>query len=75
VREWDGTAALDEATFRREIAEPCQPVILRQLCSDWPVREAAARSDESLAEYLRAHDSGHKAEAFRGAPAIAGRYH
>jgi hypothetical protein len=75
VREWDGAAPLDEATFRREIVEPCHPVVLRQVCGGWPVREAAARSDDSLADYLRALDSGHSAEAFRGAPAIAGRYH
>jgi hypothetical protein len=66
---------LDEASFRREIVEPCSPVVLRQVCGGWPVREAAAHSADSLADYLRAHDSGHSAEAFHGAPAIAGRYH
>ncbi len=75
VREWDGASPPDEATFRREIAEPCRPVVLRQICTGWPVFEAAARSQESLAAYLRGHDSGRKAEVFRGAPAIAGRYH
>jgi hypothetical protein len=75
VREWDGAAPPDEATFRREIAEPCRPVVLRQVCTGWSALEAARRSDESLASYLRAHDSGRQAEAFRGAPAIAGRYH
>jgi hypothetical protein len=50
-------------------------VVLRQVCGGWPVREAAAHSDERLADYLRSHDTGHRAEVFRGAPAIAGRYH
>jgi hypothetical protein len=75
VIEWDGAAPPDEATFRREIAEPCRPVVLRQVCTGWPVLEAAARSDHDLADYLRKQDSGRKAEAFRGSPAIAGRYH
>ena len=75
VRESDGAKPLDEATFRREIAEPCRPVVLRQACTGWPVLEAAERSTESLAAYLRGRDSGCQAEAFRGAAAIAGRYH
>ena len=75
VDEWEGTAPLDEATFKREIVEPCRPVALRQVCTGWPVLDAAERSNESLAAYLAGHDSGRKAEVFRGTPAIGGRYH
>jgi hypothetical protein len=75
VHEWNARAPLDEPSFMREIAEPCRPVVLRQACIGWPVLEAAHRSVSDLADYLRSHDSGRKAEAFVGAPAIAGRYH
>lgn len=75
VREWARGPSLDEAAFRREIAEPCQPVALRGICADWPVTQAAGRSTESLTAYLNGHDSGRTAQAFRGSPAIAGRYH
>jgi hypothetical protein len=74
VREWDG-APPDEATFLREIAEPCRPVVLRQVCTGWAALEAGRVSDESLAAYLLGLDSGRKAEAFLGSPEIAGRYH
>jgi hypothetical protein len=75
VPEWDGAAPPDEATFRRVIAEPCRPVVLREACTGWPVLEAATRSEHALSDYLRERDSGRKAEAFRGSPTIAGRYH
>jgi hypothetical protein len=75
IDEWDGALTLDEATFRRRIVERCRPMVLRQACSGWAALEAAEQSDERLADYLRGHDSGRKAEVFRGDPAIAGRYH
>jgi hypothetical protein len=75
IDEWDGALPLDEATFRREIAEPCRPVVLRQVCSGLAAVEAAEQSDERLAAYLKEHDSGRKAEVFWGPPSIAGRYH
>jgi hypothetical protein len=75
VQEWRGAAPLDEATFRREIVEPCRPVVLRGVCGGWPVVDAAERSDDCLAAYLMRHDSGRKAEVFQGAAAIGGRYH
>lgn len=75
IDEWNGALPLDEATFRREIVEPCRPVVLRRVCSGWAALEAANQSDERLAAYLRGHDSGRKAEVFRGDPAIRGRYH
>lgn len=74
-RELDAAQIPDAAGFRRDIAEPCQPVILRGLCADWPVRRAAAESWEALARYLSRFDVGATAQAFVGARAIAGRYH
>ena len=74
-RELDAAQIADAAGFRRAIAEPCQPVILRGLCADWPVRRAAAESWGALARYLSRFDVGATAQAFVGARAIAGRYH
>lgn len=74
-REIAAAAIGDTAAFRRDIAEPCRPVILRGLCADWPVRRAAAESWDALAHYLARFDIGATAQAFVGAPAIAGRYH
>jgi hypothetical protein len=75
VAEWGGAPPIDEATFRRDIALRCEPVVFRQLCAGWPVLHAAEESRQALAAYLGRYDAGYKAEAFRGGPAIAGRYH
>ena len=61
--------------FLRDIAEPCQPVILRGLVKHWPVVQAGVRSPQSLQQYLLQFDAGLKAEAFFGAPDIAGKYY
>src|SRR4051812_40321250 len=64
----------DQARFRREIVEPCQPVILRGVCGDWPVVRAAVTSTEAIRAYLGRFANETAAEAFIGAPSIAGRY-
>jgi hypothetical protein len=73
-REIPAAAIGDAAAFRHDIAEPCQPVIVRGLCADWPVRQAAAESWEALAQYLARFDTGATAQAFVGPRAIAGAY-
>jgi len=73
-REIDASAPLDRDAFLRDIAEPCAPVVLRGLCRDWPARRAAEESPAALCAYLRRFDTGVTAQAFVGAPAIAGRY-
>lgn len=75
VAEWAGATPLDEVTFRREIVEPCRPLVLRQACAGWPVLEAAKQSSERLAAYLKERDSGSQAEVFQGKAAIEGRYY
>lgn len=62
------------ARFQREIVEAAQPCVIRGLVRDWPVLDAARESADRLFGYLRRLDSGRTAQAFVGAPAIAGHY-
>lgn len=71
----EALAGMDAAAFRREIMAPCQPVVLRGVARDWLVRREAAKDWSRLVSYLSGLDAGHFAEAFVGAPTIAGRYH
>ena len=66
---------LDADAFRRLVAEPCRPVVLRGLCRRWPAAQAGAESPNVLVRYLAGFDAGGEAEAFVGDPAIGGRYH
>jgi len=75
VREIDGRGIVDAVQFLREIAAPCEPVILRGLVCDWPVVGAAAKSPATLEEYLRSFGEGREVEVFFGSPAIAGKYY
>lgn len=74
VVEIDAAGDWDAATFRRDMAEACQPSVLRGLGRDWPSTRAAGRSWRDLADYLAGFDVGQKGQAFVGTPAIAGRY-
>lgn len=74
VREVDRTDFDDPATFRRAIAEPCLPAIVRGLVRDWPVVAAAGQSPEALRAYLARFASPARGEAFIADAAIAGRY-
>jgi len=68
-------AASDPDTFRSAVVESCRPVVVRGLGDDWRAVRAARDSTDALFAYLRGFDSGRTAQAFVGAPAIAGRYH
>jgi hypothetical protein len=70
--DWPAVAAPD--SFRRDVAEQCEPTVLRGLCSDWPVVKAARHSWNSLSAYLARLDNGVPGQAFVGEPDIAGRY-
>jgi len=69
----DRTDLTDPATFRRLVAEPCRPVVIRGAVADWPIARAA-EDGQALAGYLARFDAGHPVEAFVGDAAIAGRY-
>lgn len=75
VREIAGADIADPGRFRREIAEPCEPVILRGLVTHWPAVSAAARSPLAFRDYVASFDAGLAAQAFFGAPQIAGKYY
>jgi hypothetical protein len=74
IREITGSCVASSDQFRRDIVEPCRPVILRGLVGNWPV-VAAGTSPGALRDYLRQFDAGGEAEAFFGAPPIAGKYY
>ena len=61
--------------FVREVVEPCRPVVIRGLVSDWPVVQAGERAPAAFREYLSQFDNGDQAEAFFGEPRIAGKYY
>lgn len=67
-------AAPDPATFQREIVAGYTPVVIRGLVRDWPAVAAGAESVEAMAAHLLRFDRGAAAEAFVGAPEIAGRF-
>ncbi|KQY28062.1 transcriptional regulator [Caulobacter sp. Root487D2Y] len=72
--EIDAANAEGAGGFGPDMAQACDPVVLRGLCRDWPSTRAAARSWPDLAAYLKGFDVGLAGQAFIGAPAIAGRY-
>lgn len=69
-----GSELSSPAQFRREVVEPCRPVILRGLVSHWPAVEAGMNSPAAFRKYLGLFDVGSPTEAFFGEPEIAGRY-
>jgi hypothetical protein len=73
-REISGPALASPEQFLREVVEPCQPVVLRQLVADWPVVRAGTQSPVALRDYLARFDNGTQTEAFFGRPDIAGKY-
>lgn len=74
-REISGADVADAVQFLREIAEPCEPVILRGLVSGWPVVQAARQSPSAFRDYIARFDAGGEMEAFFGEPRIAGKYY
>jgi hypothetical protein len=75
VAEYPAELLTDAAAFRRDVVEPCRPVLLRGLVRDWPAIAAAAESPAAFARYLAPFDTGREMEAFSGAPRIAGKYY
>lgn len=70
----DAATFADPEAFRRDVVAHGRPVILRGLCAAWPAAQAARASDAALVQLLRDHATPRRAQAFVGAPAIAGRY-
>ena len=74
VAEVDVGVLGDAQRFRREVMEPCRPVVLRGAYTHWPVVEAADASPETFRTYLARFANDLKAQAFVGDPGIRGRY-
>ncbi|NIJ20876.1 hypothetical protein FHS95_002568 [Sphingomonas naasensis] len=64
----------DAAAFQRDVVDGYAPVVMRGLVRDWPVVRAGDESVEAIAAHLLGFDRGASAEAFVGAPEIAGRF-
>lgn len=73
VAEITGASIAGPEQFLREVVEPCRPLVIRDLVSDWPV-VGAGRSPEGLRRYLARFNRGGEAEAFFGPPGIGGKY-
>lgn len=67
-------ASADPARFADEVVARFRPAVFRGLAAGWPAVAAARRSDEAVAEYLAALDSGRPAQLFIGPPEIGGRF-
>jgi hypothetical protein len=75
MREVAGAELSSPAHFLTEVVEPCLPVVMRGLVTDWPAVHAATRSAEDFQAYLARFDNGGETEAFVGDPQIAGKYY
>lgn len=73
--EISGRHLSDPAQFRREVLEPCRPVVLRGLTAQWPAVQAARRSHQDLKRYFELFDAGLSVETFVGDAVIAGKYY
>lgn len=66
---------MQEATeLGADVLRSTQPVVLRDLVRDWPLVQAAKRSDADFCDYLRRFGAGTRVGLWRGGPAIDGRF-
>ena len=75
IPELDARRLTDPESFRREVLEPCRPVVMRGLVQAWPVVHTGTRSAEDFREYLARFDNGGQTEVFVGEARIAGKYY
>src|ERR1700734_1483291 len=73
-RTIDARDLKDPEQFLREVVEPCRPVVLRGLVTDWPIVAAGRLSPSAVRDHLKPLDIGGEIEAFFGTTAIAGKY-
>jgi len=57
------------------VAQRCQPVVIRGLVAHWPAVDAAGQGAVEALTYLRQFAAGHQAEYFSAEADLAGRYH
>src|SRR4051812_37227376 len=71
IREVKG---LKPAALTDAILTATAPLVLRGLAAEWPMVQAALRSDQAAADYLRRFYRGAPVTAMLGAPDMAGRF-
>lgn len=64
----------DSSRFDEIVEDRDQPAVFRGLVADWPAVEAAGRSGQDLADYLKRLDRGVNIRAYAGDPRADGRY-
>lgn len=74
IPEASATCLADPERFRREIALPCRPAVVRGAFRDWPMVRAARISPDAFGAYLARFATAVPAQVFFGDPAIGGRY-
>lgn len=57
-----------------EVLKSTQPVLLRGLVKQWPLVQAARRSDADFCDYLRGFGAQTRLALWRGGPEIGGRF-
>ncbi|WP_432201028.1 cupin-like domain-containing protein [Erythrobacter sp. W53] len=57
-------AQIDRTSFERDFLEQGRPAVFRGLIKHWPLVEAAERSPEALADYLKGKYNGSPVESF-----------
>ena len=67
-------AAVDGATFAREIVPTYAPVVLRGQVAHWPAVRAGEGGDRAMAAYLAGFGGGAPLEVLVGPPEIEGRF-
>lgn len=78
----DWSACADVPSFERvtpsvfrEVIQPAQkPAVLRGLVADWPIVDAAKRSDDAVCDYVRGFANEAPANCFFAPPEVKGRY-
>ena len=65
---------LDAASLTTELLRSPEPFVLRGLVRQWPMVQAARRSDRDFCDYLRRFGDDTRVGLWRGAPAIEGRF-
>ena len=67
-------SGVDRARFEAEVVASGKPAVLRGLVADWPLLRQTPRSARALTDQLKQCDAGRPINAFRGDPAIRGRF-
>jgi hypothetical protein len=57
-----------------DMLQAAQPVCMRGLVREWPLVQAALKSDQQFCDYLRSFGADTKVGLWRGAPDIEGRF-